>query len=344
MDPSQAQSDKSNDVHSLEQGDGNEAAKNPAPAEDAAKKADGKTGDPNVTDATGGVAPEVTPAAPKRSALKRFWDKFNIYLMLFILVVVVAVGILVALTIKSNQQTKTSLESQNLSQQELQQLANTDVTVGNSKQLLTVQANAVFAGSVLVRSNLEVAGSLKVGGELSLKSLKVSGGTQLDDTQVDNLTVNGSLNLQGTLALKNGINVSGPSSFSGPLTASSITTGSFTLNGDLTLTKHISAGGATPGVSRGTAAGSGGTVSLSGSDTSGSVTVNTGGSPPAGCFATVTFTRKFNSTPHVVITPIGSSAGALGYYVDRTTSSFTICTTSPAPAGVTFGFDYVVLE
>ena len=99
MDPSQAQSDKSNDVHSLENSDGTEDAKSTAPASGDTGKADGKTGDSNVTDATGGRAPEAAPAAPKRSALKRFWDKFNIYLVLFILVVVVAVGILVALTL-----------------------------------------------------------------------------------------------------------------------------------------------------------------------------------------------------------------------------------------------------
>jgi cytoskeletal protein CcmA (bactofilin family) len=341
MDPSQVQADKSNDSHSLEQSDGSEDAKKTAPA--AGEKTD-KPSDPNVTDATGGNAPDVPTASKKKSPIKRLWDKFNIYLVLFVLVIVVAVGIVVVLTIKSNQQTKDSLDTQNLSQQELQKLANTDVTVGNSKQLLTVQANAVFAGSVLVRSSLEVAGSLKVGGELSLKSLKVSGETQLADTQINNLTVNGTVNLQGTLALKNGLNVSGPSTFTGPLTAASVTTGTLSLNGDLTLTHHIAAGGPTPGINRGSATGGGGTVSLSGSDTSGSITINTGSAPPAGCFATISFTQKFANTPHVVVTPVGSDAADLQFYITRSTSNFSICSTSSAPSASTFGFDYMAFE
>jgi hypothetical protein len=93
-----------------------------------------------------------------------------------------------------------------------------------------------------------------------------------------------------------------------------------------------------------TAVGGGGTASLSGSDTSGSVTINTGGSPPAGCFATVTFSKVFASTPHVVLTPVGSAAAGLQYYVTRSTTGFAVCTASAAPAGQSFGFDYVALD
>jgi cytoskeletal protein CcmA (bactofilin family) len=348
MDPSQAQSDKSNDVHSLEQDDESKDAGSKAPAAGVAKAAPPaagqKTDESGVTDATGGTAPEAAAPAPKKNPFKRFWEKFNLYLVLFILVIVVAVGILVTLTIKSKQTTKNALDSQNLSQQELQQLASTDVTVGTPKQLLTVQANAVFAGAVLVRSNLEVAGSLKVGGELSLTTLKVTGATQLADAQVSNLTVSGALNVLGALALKSGISVSGNSNFTGNVTTASLTTGNLNLNGDLALTHHISAGGPTPSIARGTATGGGGTVSLSGSDTAGSITVNTGSAPPAGCFATITFSQKFTSTPHVVITPIGSGSADLQYYIDRTTSNFTICASNPATAGQSFGFDYMALD
>jgi hypothetical protein len=150
--------------------------------------------------------------------------------------------------------------------------------------------------------------------------------------------------VQGALALKNGISVSGNSTFTGNVTTASLTTGTLNLNGDLALTHHISAGGPTPGISRGTAAGGGGTVSLSGSDTSGSITINAGSNPPAGCFASVTFSTKFANTPHVVVTPIGSGAAGLQYYVDRTTSGFTLCTANAATAGTSFGFDYMTLD
>jgi hypothetical protein len=99
-----------------------------------------------------------------------------------------------------------------------------------------------------------------------------------------------------------------------------------------------------PGVGRGSAVGSGGTASLGGSDTAGSITINTGGGTGAGCFATVNFVRKFNSTPHVIVTPVGSGAAGLGYYITRSTSDFSVCTTTPAPSGQTFGFDYFVVD
>ncbi len=342
MDPTEIQEDKSNDAHSLESG-GVPEKKPAAPTEgDAAKDTPAEDG---VVDATGGEAgiPD-KPSAKKDSFLKSLWRKFNIYLLLFIVVILLSIGLLVYTTIKGKQTVITSLTSQGLSESTLKQLANTDVTVGANKQILTVQSNAIFAGAVLARGSLDVAGSLKVGGNLSIADLNVSGATQLGDATTNNLTVNGAFNLQGILTLKNGINVSGASNFSGSVTVTQLSTGSLQLNGDLNLTHHITAGGTIPGIAKGTAVGGGGTASLSGSDTSGSITINTGSSPPAGCFATVTFSQKFASTPHVIVTPIGAAAAGLQYYITRSTTEFIICSASSAPSSESFGFDYVVLD
>jgi hypothetical protein len=84
-------------------------------------------------------------------------------------------------------------------------------------------------------------------------------------------------------------------------------------------------------------------VSLSGSDTSGSIIINTGSSPPAGCFATITFSQAFDTTPHVVVSPVSAGAADVGYYVTRSTTGFVLCGTSAAGSGQSFGFDYVVL-
>ena len=322
MDPSQVQSDKENNVHSLEQ-------------EDA------KSVDPNVTDATGGKS-SAAPPPVKKSFIKTLWAKFNIYLMLFVLVMVIAIGLLVMVTTKSKE-TDHSLTSQGLSQDDLKQLASTDVTVGNPKQILTVQSNAVFAGAVLIRSGLEVAGALKVGGGLSIADITVSGTAKISTADIDNLTVSGALNIQNNLSVRGGLTVSGPASFTGGMTVNSLLTGALQLNGDLNLTHHLTAGGTIPSIAKGAAVGSGGTVSLSGSDTSGSIVINTGSAPPAGCFATITFSQKFNNTPHVVVTPVGSGAAELDYYITRSTSSFIVCAANPAPGSQTFGFDYVVM-
>lgn len=338
MDPSETQQDKDNDAGALSKGGNSSSDDAPVEASTTTSE-DGKS---QVTDTTGGGGE--APKPKKDSPLKTFWRRFNIYLLLFIFVVAIAIAIVVFMTFKAKQDVNDAVKNQELTQDALKQLASTDVTVGDAKQVLTVQSNAVFAGSVLVKSALEVAGSLKVGGELSLSSLKVSGNSQLTDTSVNNLTVTGSLNIQGALQLKNGINVTGNSGFAGNVTTTSLTTGQLQLNGDLNVTSHISAGGPTPGASRGTAVGGGGTISLSGSDTAGTIAVNTGTSPPAGCFVTVNFSKRFNSTPHVNVTPIGVDAADLNYYVDRSTTGFSICTTNAASAGVNFAFDYVIFD
>ena len=214
--------------------------------------------------------------------------------------------------------------------------------MGEPKQILTIQANAVFAGSALIRGDLEVAGTLKLGGDLSLTNLTVTGATQLEDVKANNLTVGSNLNVQGALTLNSGISVAGQSNFNGGIVASSVITGSLQLNGDLKLTHHITAGGTIPQIEKGTAVGGGGTVSLSGSDTSGSIAINTGSGPPAGCFATVTFSETFDNIPHVVVSPVGAAAADLNYYITRSTTNFVVCATNPAAAGQSFGFDYIV--
>jgi cytoskeletal protein CcmA (bactofilin family) len=339
MDPSKLQSDSDNDVHSLEGTDTVvEDGKN------ANTSATDSSSEGNIHDATHGNAPQQSAKPP---LFKRIWQKFNIYLLLFILIVVIAIGVSVIFYVKNratNVSNKDVINSQNLSAQALKQLSNTSVNVGNSNQVLNIDSNAVFGSSVLIRSDLEVAGDIKIGGALQLPGITISGSSRLSQLSANDVSIAGTATVQGVFVAKKGLNVTGNSTIAGTLTASQIATSSLQLNGDLILTHHITAGGPIPGVGRGTALGSGGTTSVSGSDTSGSITINTGSSPAAGCFTTISFTTAFNNTPHVVVTPIGSDAAGLQYYVNRGTTSFSICTASPAPSGVTFGFDYIVLD
>ena len=304
--------------------------------------------------ASGEGASETTPSGIKTETpptdtgiVHRILRHFNVYLLLFILVMIIAgAGIVVSYlynkSVNSNSQVT---GTQSLSQAALDQLANSDVTVGDAKQTLSVQSNAVFAGKVLVRDTLEVAGGLQVGGSLTLTGIKVSGTSVFDTVQITkDLAVTGNTSIQGQLNVQKSLGVNGGGTFNGPLSASSITTGSLQMSGDLNLTHHITGGGPTPGRSNGTALGGGGTASVSGSDTAGSITINTGSSPAVGCFITVNFASKFNATPHVIITPVGSAAGGLAYYINRTTSNFSVCSNTAAPAGTTFGFDYIAFD
>jgi len=303
------------------------------------------TPEPNLT----GQPSAASPQPPKKRGggpFSKLLSHFNLYLLGFMLLVVVAAVLAAVLYFHSkDKSSNTSISSQGLSQSTLNQLSNSDVTVGDAKQTLNVQSNAVFGGQVLIRSNLEVAGKLQIGSSLSLTGITVAGTSNFDQVQVGkNLSVAGDTALQGQLTVQKGINVNGGGTFNGAVSATTLTANSLQINGDLVLTHHISAGGSTPGRSTGGSLGSGGTASVSGSDTAGSITLNTGSGASAGCLITVNFTTKFNATPHVIVTPVGSAAGGLGFYINRSTTNFSVCTSNAPPSNATFGFDYMVLD
>ncbi len=290
-------------------------------------------------------AEPIIAKVPKEPFLRRIRRKLNIYLLLFIVLLFISGAIVVVTYFANKKATQGTVATQTLSSDTLKQLATTDVTVGDPKQVLNVQSNAVFAGKVLVRDSLEVAGTIQVGGSLSVPGITVSGNSIFQQIQVNkSLSVQGDTSLQGQLALQKSLTVAGGGTFGGALSAPTITVNSLQLSGTLTITQHVAVGGATPGRTNGSALGGGGTTAISGSDTAGSINVNTGSGATAGCFLTVNFTQKYNSTPRVLVTPIGSAAGSIGYYVNRTTSSFDVCAANTPPSNTSFGFDYWIVE
>lgn len=287
-----------------------------------------------------------TPTPPPKKAGKSFFKRFNVYLLLFAFILVIAGLIVVIAYFQSKKASTTStLKTQDLAQATLDQVANSDASVGNTQQVLNVKSSAVFAGKVLIRDGLEVAGNLQIGGTFAVNNMTVSGSSQLGQVQINkDLSVSGNESIQGTLTIGKSLQVSGGGNFSGPVNAPQITTSNLQLTSDLTLTKHIISGGPTPSRSGGAALGGGGSASVSGSDTAGTVTINVGGGAAAGCFVTINFTSRYNSTPHVQITPVGAAGGAIPYYVNRNSSNFSICTASPTSAGASFAFDYFVIN
>lgn len=314
---------------------------------DTAKSAAANTTALNEPGTPEPIMPQQGPIINRPSLLRRFIGGLNIYLLLFMVLMVVAgaTGVVFYLKAKNGTNSPTSLGSQSLPQSTLDQLANSDVTVGEPKHTLSVQSDTVFGGSVVVRSNLQIAGSLQVGSNLAINGIRVTGNSTFDDVQITkSLALTGNGSVQGQLNVQQNLNVNGGGTFLGALSAPSLAVGSIQLNGDLIVTHHLSAGGSTPGRTNGTALGSGGTVSVSGSDSAGSVTINTGGGPGPGCFVTINFSTKFNSTPHIVITPVGSAAAGIQYYINRSTTSFSICSAGSPPGSSTFGFDYIAFD
>ncbi len=294
----------------------------------------------------GDTATPPTTQPKRRFSLRYLFRRFYIYLLAFILLLVVAGVVGTIFYLKSQNGTiGSNVPSQALTQDELNQLANSDVSVGEPQHTLNVQSNAVFAGSVLMRGNLQIAGTLQVGNNLAINGVRVTGNSTFDDVQITHsLSLTGNASIQGQLNVQSNLGVNGTGTFQGALSAPSITVSALQLNGNLNLTHHITAGGGTPARSNGSALGGGGTATVSGSDTAGSVNINTGSSPGVGCFVTITFASAFNSTPHIVITPVGAAAAGIDYYITRTTTTFSICTTSAAPGGTSFGFDYLAFD
>ncbi len=272
--------------------------------------------------------------------------RINIYLLLFIFIVVLA-GIIVFVSMQRSTQEAldiSNLPTQELTPEELDALKGSDAIVGDPKQQLTIESTTIFTGKVLVKDSIDVAGSLRVGGTLTLPGITVSGTSAFDQITGNELSIAGDATVQGTLNIQQSLAVSGGATFGGALSAPVINIGSLQISNDLNFGRHLDAGGATPGISTGTAVGSGGTASVSGTDTAGTLTVNTGGSPVPGCFATISFTQAFTGSPHITITPVGFSAASLNYYITRTSTNFSICTANSAASGSSFSFDWLAID
>ncbi len=288
---------------------------------------------------------EKTPERAKLPLGKRLLKKMNVYLLIFIFLLLIAAVVAISVYLTSKKAEDTTVATQTLTQDTLKQLATSDVTVGQPKQVLKVQSNAAFSGKVFIKDSLEVAGPIQVGGSINVPGITVSGNSIFEEIQVNKgLSVQGDTSLQGQLSVKKNLTVAGSATFGGPVSAASLSVNTLQLNGNLSLTKHFAVGGATPGRTNGDALGAGGTTAVSGSDIAGSVNINTGASPSAGCFATINFVTKYNSTPRVIVTPIGAAAAGVGYYVNRSASNFSICATNNPPSNASFGFDYFVVE
>ncbi len=128
---------------------------------------------------------------------------------------------------------------------------------------------------------------------------------------------------------------------SGNLAAKSATfTGTLTMNGHIITGNSI---GSTT-IAAGANAGTGATATISGNDTSGTITVTTGTGPAAGTLATITFAGTYGSAPRVVLTPTGANGATLQYYVGSTTTTFTLSSGTAPTASTAYTYNYQVMQ
>jgi cytoskeletal protein CcmA (bactofilin family) len=304
--------------------------------------------DTNALEAAPGTTesePVAEVKAKKRSVVDFISSRLNIYMLLFLLIIVIAVGLIfIGMQRDKKAATPTTTDTTPLTQETIDQLKGSEAKIGDPKQTLSIESNAIFSGKVLVRDSLDVAGAIKVGGVLSLPGLTVAGNSSFDQIQGNDIAIAGNANIQGQVTIQQTLTVTGGATFGGTISAPQLSIENLQLNSDLQLNRHIDAGGGTPGKTDGGALGSGGTSSVSGTDTAGTININTGSNTGAGCFITITFAQKFNGTPHVVVTPVGLNGANINYYVTRNSSGFTLCTANAAPVGTNFSFDYIAID
>lgn len=289
--------------------------------------------------------PTFTPDAKKISPIRRLLRKLNVYFLIFILLTAGAAAYMIVSYLNSQKPAEVpTIDSQNISTEALKQLANTDASVGSKTQTLTIQGNAVIDGQSLMRGNLNVAGNFQAAGTLQGSGLTIAGSSNLGETQINNLQVAQNAAIQGNMSVRD-LSVAGSSTFSGAMTVSQITVTNLIMSGNASLQvpNHIGFTGPAPSRTiNSSVLGGGGSASVNGSDTTGTVNLNTGNNPTAGCFTRITFNQRFTNPPHVIISPVGNAAGRTQYYVDRDQTGFSICTAIPAPANQAFAFDYFV--
>lgn len=305
---------------------------------DALEKKSSTPAGPSAAEATAGTG---------ESRMRALLSNVNPYLILFIAIFLIAVIIVVTVSISSQNSDPNNIlfDGQELDQETLNEILTNESNVGTVDQTLTVAANAIFNGKVLVKDSLDVAGAINVGGALSLPGITVAGQSNFEDVNVsNNLAILGSVSIQQSLTVQGGADITGNVAIAGTLSATAISSDQIQFTGDAAFTRHIDTGGGLPSISSGTAVGGGGTVSISGNDIAGTVTINTGGGPPAGIFANVSFVNAYNSTPNMQLTPIGSSAASLNFYATRDTNGFSIGTASVPSSSTTYIFDYFIVE
>ena len=224
---------------------------------------------------------------------------------------------------------------------------------------LVVNPGTRFKQNVIIDKQLQLSGKLIAAGasltdlqagDTSLTKLNVNNATTLTDLSLrGNLLSNGTVHFVGPVTLDKlvtaaALNVTGDLNVGGTINASNFSARSLTSNSTLTIGGHIITRGNVPSSSSGPGVGSNGSSSISGNDTAGTVQINTGQSPSADTLITVRFSVPFSATPHVIVTPIGRAAGAMGFYVDRNGNGFSIGASNVPGSGISAGFDYQVMQ
>jgi hypothetical protein len=304
---------------------------------------------PNKDGSTLVTAPQINTVQANISALASAGRRRRIFLPLFIATLITIVigggGFLIYNKLKPKP-AKPSITTQSLSPEELDKLSKEGVAVGSADQSLIFLPLSVFKDKVGIDKELLVNGNSQIGGTLTAQNVTVNGDTLFNSGNFKSgLTVQGPVTLRNDLTLSGNLTVGGSGSVSGNFNVGgAFSAATINLN-NLLINGHLLTQGKTPAIGRGPAVDAAGSVRLTGNDTAGTITIITGPSPGnLGTMADITFSTRFSSTPHVLLTPVGSSGAGLNFYADRGAGSFSIGTTTALAPNTQYTFDYLVTQ
>lgn len=326
-------------------------------------KVQGEAHEESSTPAPATVAVQ-TSARPKRALYKPSHKATFAGLAVVLAILAVNVGVIVfVLRGQKSEEEQVNRETVTLSVESLEQLGVNRNTVGSEGAELTVGPNSKFNGKVTIAGAVNIAGQLNLNSRFTASDASLAkldaGNTSVNQLSVNNdatvsnliarrdMSVAGTTRLQGAvsiaqlLTVNNNVNISGNAAIGGTLSVRNFQASSLTSDTTLTIGGHIISRGSAPGVSAGPGVGSNGTVSISGSDSAGTVGFNAGVGASGGIVAEVSFNRAYSSTPRVVVTAVGGGLGSV--YVQRSANGFSIGVNGAiAPGG--YAFDYIVIQ
>jgi cytoskeletal protein CcmA (bactofilin family) len=321
-----------------------------------------KTAADSTKDGSGTTSAFNSAIRPRRGTYKPSSRATFIGLAVVALIIAINIGVIAFVMRGQDTTQQVNKETVTLSSETLGKLGMTKTNVNNEGTELVVGPNAKFNGTVTMGSDVKIAGKLNLNNTLEAADVRVTR-LQAQNLQIDQLNANGDgtistlnlrkdLNVAGNTALQgtvtiaqlmtvnNNVNIVGSLAVGGTLSVRNFQESSLTSDTTLTIGGHVITRGNAPAVATGPGVGSNGTTSISGNDASGTVAVNTGVGAAGGLLASVTFTRAYATTPHVIVTPVGNYVNV---YINRTVNGFTISSAGAlAPAG--YAFHYIVMQ
>lgn len=273
------------------------------------------------------------------------FKRFDKYILIFLAVLIAVVFVIFYIIEKNKNVAPITANTQTLSQATLSQLNSNSVAIGGSQETLNIQSNSVFSGSALIKGELQVAGPVTVAGNTSLQNATISGNTQLNQVAGNTLTIDGNTTLKGQLVVGQSLSVAGNTTLNGAVNAGKLTVSSLQVNGNISIDYHLVTNGLSPTIKlvSGETLGTGGTVSINGTDTAGTIVIDFGSSVSGNSCVAVTFNQAFSTIPSVIISPSsGGSAGSNYYVSNKSDNGYQVCLTATADSNA--NFDYFVID